>query len=81
MLTRIVTDPVSRVLRCVQKARGTNGRRSERLDGYMTWTLADGSDAGVPVYRDTVELAARGSFPVIVTALGGEVVVGRAFAD
>lgn len=47
----------------------------------MTWTLADGSDAGAPVYRDTVELAALGSFPVIVTALGDEVVVGRTFTD
>lgn len=50
-------------------------------DGYLPWTLADGSKTLAPAYIGVVKLKGIGSFSVIVTALGDEVMVGRRLSD
>ncbi len=51
-------------------------------DGYITWRLADASLVAAPYYLGECELPGLGpSFPVIITALGEEAIVGRGLTD
>ena len=56
----------------------TNG---ETPDGYLPWTLADGTQVLLPAYRGTVQLDGFPSFPTVVIALGDEPIVGRQVSD
>ena len=50
-------------------------------DGHASWTLADGSSVLAPYYLGTVEVGTLATFPVMVTALGDEPLVGCEFAQ
>jgi hypothetical protein len=47
----------------------------------LIWTLGDGSDVLAAVYLGTAQLGGFPSFPVFVTVLGSEMLVGRAVSD
>ncbi len=53
----------------------------EPPDTYETWTLADGSQVLAPVYLGTGRLGSLSPFPVLITALGDEPLVGRGVMD
>lgn len=46
-------------------------------DGYLWWTLADGSRVLAPYYVGTVRVGQLGAVPAVVTTLGDEPLVGR----
>ena len=48
----------------------------ETPDHHVWWTLADASRRLAPVYRGSVELEGLGSFPIFVTVLGDEPIIG-----
>ena len=50
-------------------------------DSYVTWTLADGSTVLAASYLGSVELEGLGRYPVLVSVLGDEPLVGRGFSD
>lgn len=50
-------------------------------DGYMMFTLADGSQAGGVAFVGTVTIDNVGSFPSEIVALGDECLVGRGLSD
>ena len=50
-------------------------------DSYLYWALADGSSVRAPAYLGTVEMKPLGSFPVVVTILGDEPLIGRRLTD
>jgi predicted aspartyl protease len=50
-------------------------------DGVLRWTLADGSRVIAPYYVAQVRLGPLGAFPVLVTAVGNEPLLGRALTD
>jgi len=45
--------------------------------GEQVWYLADGSPIKAPIYPAAVALGHLGTFPVTVTAIGEEALVGR----
>ena len=45
-------------------------------DGYALWEPVVGPPVVAPTYRATFQIDALGSFPVAVTALGDEILVG-----
>lgn len=53
----------------------------EPPDGYLPWTLADGSEALAPAYDGTVQVEGMAWFPAVVIALGDEPLVGRGVTD
>lgn len=50
-------------------------------DGYMMFTLADGSDAGGFAFVGTVTIENVGSFQSEIVALGDECLMGRNLSD
>jgi hypothetical protein len=50
-------------------------------DSFLYWALADGSPVRAPAYLGTVHMKPLGSFPVVVTILGDEPLIGRRLAD
>jgi predicted aspartyl protease len=48
---------------------------------HLYWALADGSPVRAPVYRGAVQLGSLGTFPILVTALGDEPIIGRGLTD
>jgi predicted aspartyl protease len=50
-------------------------------DHYLLWILADGSPVQAPAYLGAVQVGPLGAFPVAVTVLGGEPIVGRRLTD
>ncbi|HZR97988.1 MAG TPA: hypothetical protein VFE37_04735 [Chloroflexota bacterium] len=53
----------------------------QRPTGYNRWILADGSSVFAITYRGTVQVGPFGPFPVLVTAIGDEPLVGRGVSD
>jgi predicted aspartyl protease len=53
----------------------------EPPDGYLHWTLADGSQVEAAAYLGTAVLGSYGPFDVVINALGDEPIVGRSFSD
>jgi predicted aspartyl protease len=53
----------------------------EPPDFHIRGTLADGSEVVVPTYLGEVDLGTLGRFPVVITALGDEPLVGRGVSD
>ena len=56
----------------------TNG---EPPDGYVPWRLADGSLIFAPAYLGAVRVGEMGTFPVVITAIGDEPLLGRGLTD
>lgn len=56
-------------------------RRGTRRTSYLYWTLPDNSVVSAPAYPGTVEIGRLGSFPVLVTVLGDEPIIGRRLTD
>lgn len=52
----------------------TNGQAP---NGHLRWELADGSRVLAPYYLGMVRIGTLGPYPVVVTALGDEPMVGR----
>ena len=52
-----------------------------RPDGYLLWTLADGSEVIASAYDATARVDTLSPFPVTVIALGEEPLVGRGVSD
>ena len=52
----------------------TNGKPP---DGYLHWTLADGSTVQAPAYLGTITIGPFGPFEAVITVLGDEPIVGR----
>lgn len=50
-------------------------------DDYLIWTLADGSQVLAAAFLGTARLGNLEPFPVLVTALGDEPLVGRGVSD
>jgi predicted aspartyl protease len=51
-------------------------------DSYTTWVLGDGSEVEAPVYAAWAGIEGMGnSFPVEITLVGGEVLVGLSLLD
>ena len=48
---------------------------------YVIWTLADGSPVLAPAFVATAQLGDLDPFPVLVTALGDEPLIGRGVSD
>ncbi len=55
--------------------------RGARPTSYLYWTLADNSIVQAPAYPGTAAIGQLGSFPVLVTMLGDEPIVGRRVTD
>ena len=53
----------------------------ETPDGYLNWTLADGSVVRAPVYFGTVRVGEMAPIAVSVTALGEETLLGVGVAS
>lgn len=53
----------------------------ERPDQYLTWTLADGSEILAPAFIGIAHLEPFPDFPVLITALGDEPLLGRDVSD
>lgn len=49
-------------------------------DGHLDWFLADGSQVVAPYFLGTLAIGAIGPFPVLVTVLGDEALVGQQVA-
>jgi predicted aspartyl protease len=56
-------------------------RTEELPDFHIRCTLADGSGVVVPAYLGEVSLNTLGRFPIVVTILGDESLVGRGITD
>jgi predicted aspartyl protease len=54
---------------------------SDTPDGYLQWTLADGSRVQAAAYLGTLQIGSFSSFPAVVTVLGDEPIVGRHVSD
>ena len=52
-----------------------------RPTSYLRWTLPDNSVVSAPAYPGTAEIGHLGSFPVLVTVLADEPLVGRGLTD
>jgi predicted aspartyl protease len=50
-------------------------------NGYFRWTLADNSVVRAPAYLGSAAIGNIGIFPVEITALGDEPMVGRGLSD
>jgi predicted aspartyl protease len=50
-------------------------------DGHLRWTLADGATVFAPFYLGTAAIGDLPPFPVTITALGDEPLVGRGVTD
>lgn len=50
-------------------------------DQHQRWVLADGTEVGAHGFFGTAEMAGFAQFPVLVTALGDEPLVGRGITD
>ena len=51
-------------------------------DGHSRWELADGSIISAPVYLGDVEIMGLSQIQgVVITALGGEYIIGRRILD
>ncbi len=50
-------------------------------DNHLLWILADGSPVHAPAYLATVEMGPLGTYPVAVTILGDETIIGRRLTD
>ncbi len=50
-------------------------------DTHLRWILADGSQAWAPAYLGTARLGNFGPFPILLTAIGNEPIVGRGLTD
>ena len=48
---------------------------------YLSWTLADDSSVTAPVYIGLARISSLATFPVLVTALGNEPLIGRGVSD
>ena len=46
-------------------------------EGYLRWTLADGSQVEAPAYSGFVSIGDIGPIEVVITALGDEPMIGR----
>ena len=57
-------------------ARLLRNGQAQRPDGYMRWTLADGSVVSAPVYAGRISVGRMGPYPAAVTVLGDEVIIG-----
>lgn len=53
----------------------------DRPDGYLRWKLADGSPVLAPYYLGSLAIGRLGPYPVVVTALGDEGLVGQQVAE
>lgn len=53
----------------------------DRPDGYLPWTLADGSEVLAPAYRSSAQVGTMPSFSAVIIALGEEPLVGRGVSD
>lgn len=49
--------------------------------GELLWALADAPEVLAPAYLGNVQLDTLGSFPVVITVLGNEPIVGRGLTD
>ncbi|MBI4492857.1 MAG: hypothetical protein HY690_08710 [Chloroflexi bacterium] len=54
---------------------------SQPPDEYLQWTLADGSEVLAPAFLGTARVGELAPFPVLITALGDEPLVGRGVSD
>ena len=54
---------------------------SARPTSYLYWALTDNSIVQAPAYPGTAAIGQLGSFPVLVTMLGDEPIVGRRVTD
>jgi predicted aspartyl protease len=50
-------------------------------DGHFRWALADGSTIFAPFYLGIAEIGTLPPFPVTITALGNEPLMGRGVTD
>jgi predicted aspartyl protease len=48
---------------------------------YVRWTLADGSTVLAPVYDGIVQIGPFSPYPVLITVVGDEPIVGRGVTD
>jgi len=53
----------------------------EPADGYLPWTLADGSEVSAPAYDARVQIGELPPLPAVVIVLGDEPLVGRGVSD
>lgn len=61
-------------------------KNGHRADGYVTWTMADGTSTMAEIYLGIVRLvdleeSKPNIIPVTITVLGNEVIVGRGIID
>lgn len=54
---------------------------SQSPDGYLAWTLGDGSVAQAPAYLGTAQIGHFGPYDAVITVLGDEPIVGRSLTD
>lgn len=50
-------------------------------DGFLLWTLGDGSEVQAPAYLATVMVGSFGPFDAVISVLGDEPIVGRSLTD
>lgn len=54
---------------------------SQPPDYLETWTLADGTQIVVPTFLGSAQVGGLPAFPIALTALGNEPLVGRGVSD
>ena len=54
--------------------------RGRTPGGHHRWTLAGGSEVVAPLYFGMVQLGRTGPFPILITALGDEPILGLGVA-
>jgi hypothetical protein len=55
---------------------GTGHGQLQRPDSYVQWRLVDGSIVSAPVYAGRISIGQIGPYPVAVTILRDEVIIG-----